>query len=78
MSIYFWIFLPLWLFVTFLLLWLIPRAMFRQNCVGDLIVTQADDKTIFSLEIDRDPKDLESMTYVSFKVKKDAQDISSL
>jgi len=78
MSIYFWIFLPLWIFVTIMLCWLFPHMLVRRSCVGDLVVTHDEDKLIFTLDLDEDPFIFEDKTFVSFRVRKDTQDNSSL
>ncbi len=78
MNVYFWLFLPLWLFAVFISLYLIPKLIVRKNLVGDCVVIKDDEKTTYSLEIDRDPADIETMKYVCFRVQRNTQDNPSL
>ena len=39
--------------------------------VGTVVITESDEKKTFSLELDRDPLDIEDMTSVKFNVQKE-------
>jgi hypothetical protein len=40
----------------------------KRNLVGAIVVTEREDTTLFSLELDGDPKDIVSKKEVTFKI----------
>lgn len=44
----------------------------RFKTVGKIVITENDGKKLFSLELDKNPDEIENMRYVAFKVTHEA------
>ena len=73
MDDFIWI-LAIWILIV-MLIWQFLVARHNRKSYGQIVITEAiDGKKTFSLEIDKNPDEIESMGFITFKVTKEATD----
>jgi len=73
MDDFIWI-LAIWILIV-MLIWQFLVARHNRKSYGQIVITEAiDGKKTFSLEIDKNPDEIASMGFITFKVTKEATD----